>query len=158
MRNAGMRMGETLNLKFNDIDYDRKRITVVSSKTNNYRFIPMNLELYNMVKWLKLNYINPKNQRVILRQPQQRNYLFCNPDGSKLKSIRTSFSKASGKAGVKATPHSLRHTFASHLVMNGVDLVTVKELLGHNSISTKMIYSHLSEEHKAKSLEKLQWR
>jgi len=157
MRNTGMRIGETLNLKFNDINYEKKTIIVRSSKTNNYRVIPMNNELYNMVKWLTLNYINPKNLRVILRQPQQRSCVFCNPDGSKLKGIRTSFSKACSKAGVKATPHSLRHSFASHLVMSGVDLVTVKELLGHSSINTTMIYAHLSEEHKAKSLEKLQW-
>jgi site-specific recombinase XerD len=157
MRNTGMRIGETLNLKFSDINYDNKTIIVRSSKTNNYRVVPMNSELYNILKWLKLNYINPKSQRIILRQPQQRGYVFCNPDGSKLKGIRTSFSKACKKAGVKATPHSLRHTFASHLVMNGVDLVTVKELLGHSSISTTMIYSHLSEEHKARSLEKLPW-
>ena len=157
MLNTGMRRGELLNLRFDDIDYDRKTITVISLKTNNYRIIPMNIELYNIVKWLKLNYVNPKNQKIILRQPQQRNYLFCKPDGTKLKGIRTSFNKACKKAGVSATPHTLRHTFASHLIMNGADLVTIKELLGHSSISTTMIYSHLSEEHKARSIEKLNW-
>lgn len=157
MLSTGMRRGELLNLRFDDIDYDRKRITVISLKTNNYRIIPMNIELYNIVKWLKLNYVNPKNQKIILRQPQQRNYLFCKPDGTKLKGIRTSFNKACKKAGVSATPHTLRHTFASHLIMNGADLVTIKELLGHSSISTTMIYSHLSEEHKARSIEKLNW-
>ncbi|NIQ14325.1 MAG: tyrosine-type recombinase/integrase, partial [Candidatus Dadabacteria bacterium] len=51
------------------------------------------------------------------------------------------------KAGLtRVTPHTLRHTFASHLVMNGVDLTTVQKLLGHTNISTTMIYSHLTED------------
>lgn len=59
------------------------------------------------------------------------------------------------KARVAASLHTLRHTFASHLVMNGADLVTVKELLGHTQINTTMIYSHVSEEHKSREVEKL---
>ena len=51
--------------------------------------------------------------------------------------------------------HTLRHTFASHLVMNGVDLTTVKKLLGHSDIATTMIYSHLADEHVDKAGEKL---
>lgn len=49
------------------------------------------------------------------------------------------------------------YTFSSHLIMNKVDLVTVKEFLGHSSISTTMIYSHLSTQHKINSIEKLHW-
>ena len=51
----------------------------------------------------------------------------------------------------------LHSTFASHLVMNGVDLVSVKELLGHTQISTTMIYAHLSPSYKANTVEKLPW-
>lgn len=129
----------------------------LTSEEINKRVISMNNELYNTLKWLKLNYVMLKNQRVTLRQTQQRNYVFCRYNGIKLKSIKISFLTACRKAGVAATPHTLRHTFASHLVMNGADLVTVKELLGHSSISTTMIYYHLSEEHKARSIEKLPW-
>ncbi|HSG30099.1 MAG TPA: tyrosine-type recombinase/integrase [Thermodesulfobacteriota bacterium] len=155
MLNTGMRIGETLNLRFKDIDYDNRKIMVRSSKTNNFRVIPMNEELFRILRWLKLNYVNFKNQKVTLRQPQQREYLFCHSNGNKLKTIKNSFGVACRKAGVKASLHSLRHTFASHLVMSGIDLVTVKELLGHSSISTTMIYSHISEEHKVRSIEKL---
>ena len=53
--------------------------------------------------------------------------------------------------------HSLRHTFASHLVMSGVDLPTVKKLMGHSDIETTMIYSHLADEHVDKAVEKLEF-
>jgi site-specific recombinase XerD len=155
--NTGIRRHELFNIRFIDIDYDRRTLTVRSSKTNDFRLIPINNELYETLQFLKDNYIHPNTNQILDRTLEQKEYIFCNIDGTKLKSIRTSFGKASKKAGIKATPHTLRHSFASHLVMNGVDLVTVKELLGHSSISTTMIYSHLSEEHKARSIEKLPW-
>jgi len=64
--------------------------------------------------------------------------------------------KLYNKAGIKGyTAHTLRHTFASYLVMSGVDISTIKELLGHSKIETTMIYSHLSSEHLKKAVEKL---
>lgn len=66
MLNTGMRIGEALNLQFEDIDYDKRKILVRSSKTNNFRVIPMNTELYNILRWLKFNYVNMKNHRVTL--------------------------------------------------------------------------------------------
>jgi len=155
--NTGIRRHELFNIRFVDIDYSRRTLTVRSNKTYDFRLIPINNELYKTLHFLKDNYIHPNLNEVIKRTLDQKEYIFCNLDGTRLKSIRTSFIKASKKSGVEATPHTLRHTFASHLVMNRVDLVTVKELLGHSSISTTMIYSHLSEEHKARSLEKLPW-
>ena len=95
--------------------------------------------------------------QVSIRHADQKEYLFCLPDGSRVKSIKNSFKKACTRAGIKATPHTIRHTFASHLVMNQVDLVSIKELLGHTSISTTMIYSHISNEHKSNSVSKLPW-
>lgn len=157
LRNTGMRIGELLNLKFKDIDLDKRIILVRSVKTNNYRVIPINEELSMMLEWLIRYYINPKSFKVSIRHADQKAYLFCLPDGSKIKSIKKSFNKACIKAGIKATPHTLRHTFASHLVMNQVDLVSVKELLGHSSISTTMIYSHVSVEYKEKTVDSLPW-
>jgi len=157
LRNTGMRIGELLNIKFTDIDMANRTVTVSSSKTNDYRIIPMNKELCTLLRLLHAHYIDPRTQTVIPRSSKQMVYLICYPDGKRIKSIRTSFNKACKYAGIKATPHTLRHTFASHLIMNGADLVTVKELLGHTQISTTIIYSHVSEDHLARGVEKLKW-
>jgi len=157
LRNTGMRIGELLNLKFSYIDMTNKAITVRSTKTNNYRLIPMNKELYKLLGLLHAHYINPRTQEVTPRTSSQMVYLICYPDGRRINSIRTSFNKACKKAGVRATPHTLRHSFASHLIMNGADLVSLKELMGHSQISTTIIYSHVSEDHLARGVEKLKW-
>ena len=157
LRNTGMRVGELLRLRLNDIDIDNKSLMVRSTKTNNYRIIPINSELEDTLLWLIHNYVEPRNFTVSLRSDKQSIYLFCHPDGSRIKSIRHSFNNACRRAGIKATVHILRHSFASHLVMNGVDLVSIKELLGHTSINTTMIYSHVSDTHKIKSVAKLPW-
>ena len=75
--------------------------------------------------------------------------VFCNRNGTPYKSFRSAFEKAVRKAGLADfTFHDLRHTFASRLVMSGVDLPTVKELLGHKDISMTLRYTHLSTDHK----------
>jgi site-specific recombinase XerD len=157
LRNTGMRTHELLNLRFSDIDYSKRTVLVRSSKTNSYRIIPLNQENYQTLLWLRDNYPHPNTEKVLPRADHQKQYVFCNLDGSKLQSIKNSFSKACRKAGIKASPHLLRHSFASHLVMNGADLVSVKELLGHSQISTTMIYAHLSDKYKADTVEKLPW-
>ncbi len=157
LRNTGMRIGEVLQLKFTDIDLENNVIIVKSQKTSNYRIVPINYELSEMLEWLSKYYVHPKSMQVSIRHADQKNYLICHPDGSRVTSIKNSFNKACSKAGIKATPHSVRHTFASHLVMNQVDLVSIKELLGHSSISTTMIYSHVSNDYKKKTVSRLPW-
>jgi len=157
LRNTGVRVGELLRLRLNDIDMDNKLILVRSTKTNNYRMIPINSELEDILIWLNRYYVDPRNFKVLLREGRQANYIFCHPDGTRIKSIRHSFNNACKRAGIKATVHTLRHSFASHLVMNGVDLVSIKELLGHSSIDTTMIYAHISNQHKINNVEKLPW-
>ena len=156
-RNTGVRTCELLNLKFSDIDFNNKTLLVRGSKTGDFRVIPMNQELYQVMLWLQDNYPHPNTEKVLPREDYQREYIFCAPDGSKLESIKKGFYNTCKKAGIKAHPHMLRHSFASHLVMNGVDLVSVKELLGHSQISTTMIYAHLSQSYKASTVEKLPW-
>ena len=80
--------------------------------------------------------------------------------GEKVKSVKTAFQKACRKAGLEGVSvHSLRHTFASHLIMAGVPIKTVQVLLGHKSISTTLdIYGHLSPEHIALAINHLPYQ
>ncbi len=81
-------------------------------------------------------------------------HVFARSDGSALRSIRTAWEKAIRRSGIRDFRfHDLRHTFASRLVMAGVDIVTVTELLGHKTISVSMRHAHLSREHKKKAVE-----
>jgi site-specific recombinase XerD len=83
-------------------------------------------------------------------------YVFCKKDGSPYRSIRSAFRRACQRAKLSGvTPHTLRHTFASRLVMAGVDLRTVQELGGWQTIAMVERYSHLSPQHKLKAVERL---
>ena len=134
LRNTGMRMGEVLNLKLCDIDLEDRVLLARSTKTNNFRLIPINMELLDTLKWLLENYMNPCNMNTEKRHHSKDSYLLSHSNRARIKSIKTSFNNACKRAGLRATIHTLRHSFASHLVMNGVDLVSVKELLGHTSV------------------------
>jgi len=96
------------------------------------------------------------NMLLCIKEFNKSDFVFCNEEDGRLKSFRKSFDSAVKRAEIKDFRfHNLRHTFASHLVMNGVDLNTVKELLGHKSIIKTLRYSHLSQDHKAKAVELL---
>jgi integrase len=83
--------------------------------------------------------------------------VFCNVRGKPYRSFRTAFERAVHKAGVEDfTFHDLRHTFASRLVMRGVDLPTVKDLLGHKTIAMTLRYTHLSSDHKQRAMSTLE--
>ena len=132
---TGMRMGEILRLKWEDIDFERGIIEVTETKSGEPRKIPMNNLLTETLRSIKLPCVSP--------------YVFCRTDGRPRKSIRTAFENALKRAGIENFRfHDLRHTFASHLVMAGADLPTVKELLGHKTIEMTMRYAHLSPDHK----------
>jgi len=86
------------------------------------------------------------------------NFVFPDKDGGKSKEkYRRQLIRIAQKTNINNLTkiHSLRHTYASHLVMSGVDLPTVQKLLGHSDIQTTMIYSHLAPDHLADAVEKL---
>lgn len=141
--NTGMRKGEILNLKWQDVDFKRDIIYLLDTKNSDKREIPMN-------KMVKAALINVK------KHPDSA-YIFCNKDGKPYTQIRTSFFTSLKKSGIiNFRFHDLRHTFASHLVMSGIDLNTVRELLGHKSLEMTLRYSHLSPDHKRRAVDKLQ--
>jgi integrase len=80
-------------------------------------------------------------------------YIFTGRNGKPFRDIKGSFASALRKAGIKDFKfHDLRHTFASHLVMEGVDLATIKELLGHKNLTMTLRYAHLAPGHKARAV------
>jgi len=134
--NTGMRRGEIFNLKWSDIDFKRKLINVHKTKNKERKTIPMNVLLVNTF--------------ARVREHSTSEYVFNK------KGIRKDFSNALKCAKITTCRfHDLRHTFASHLVMKGVDMMTVKELMGHKSIKMTERYSHLSQAHKSKAVEQL---
>jgi len=140
--NTGMRRGEILNLKWKDIDFRRGIIYLYQTKNNEKREIPMNEAA--------------KTALIRVRKHPESAYIFCDIGGQPFKNVRKSFWTALKKSGiVNFRFHDLRHTFASHLVMSGVDLNTVRELLGHKSLDMTLRYSHLSPDHKKRAVDVL---
>lgn len=138
--NTGMRKGEILNLKWHDIDFRRGIIYLLRTKNNERREIPMNEAV--------------RIALIKVRKHPDSPYVFCNKKGQPFFDVRTSFSRAIKKAGITNFRfHDLRHTFASHLVMSGVDLNTVRELMGHKSLEMTLRYAHLSPDHKKRAVD-----
>jgi integrase len=137
--NTGMRLGEITALEWKDVDFKRGMISVDNKEdhhTKNYepRTIPMNDQL----------------TEVLAKHPRRLDspYVFARKTGEKFNKIRTSFQNAVKRAKLPHVRfHDLRHTFASHLVMGGVDIRTVQELLGHKDIRVTMRYAHLAPDH-----------
>jgi integrase len=137
--NTGMRLGELTALEWKDIDFKRRIIRVDNKEdhhTKNYqcRTIPINDAL----------------TEVLRKVPRRLNssYVFQHKGGEKFHKMKTGFQNAVKRAGIPHVRfHDLRHTFASHLVMGGVDIRTVQELLGHKDIRMTMRYSHLAPDH-----------
>ena len=137
--NTGMRLGELTALEWKDVDFKRGTLRVDNKEdhhTKNYepRTIPMNDQLIE----------------VLSKHPRRLDspYVFARKGGEKFRKMRTSFENAVKRAGIPHVRfHDLRHTFASHLVMGGVDIRTVQELLGHKDIRVTMRYAHLAPDH-----------
>ena len=137
---TGMRKGEILKLKWEDVDLEQKIIFVRNSKHSMTGEIPLSDHLADAMRNLKF------------KSP----YVFCNEDGKPFVDIKNGFDGAVRRAGIKDF-HDLRHTFASHLVMAGVDLIAVKELPGHKTINITLRYAHLSPMHKRQAIQSLKY-
>jgi integrase len=140
---TGMRAGEQFGLQWADVSLTRKTITLSRTKAGRTRHVPLNSIALAAFKMLK-----PTG---VASGP-----VFLYADGNPLHSIRGWFEPAIEKAGLKDyTWHCNRHTFASRLVMAGVDLRTVAQLMGHSTIQMTMRYSHLAPEHTQTAVERL---
>lgn len=140
---TGVRVSELINIKLDDIDYYNKSIRILG-KGSLERIVFYG----DYVSELLILYIN--GQRKELLNGKQNNYLILNKNGDNITSrgiakiIDNIIKQTSIK--VKVSPHTLRHTFATHLLDNGCDLRSVQELLGHKNINTTEVYTHVTSE------------
>jgi len=132
---SGLRLNELLNLKIADIHSDRMIILVKAGKGNRDRYTILGETIL-------------KDLRLYFREYKPHEYLFEGVSGGKYTgtSVQAIVKKASKKAGIqkKVTPHTLRHSFATHLLENGTDLRYIQSLLGHSSTTTTEIYTHVA--------------
>lgn len=138
---AGLRISEIINLKLEDLHLTMGTLQTLG-KGHKERIVPVGDEA---IKWVNryLEEARPK----LLKQ-KRSNYLFLNFHGNNLtrQGVWKNLKAEVRKAGIQKniTPHTLRHSFATHILENGADLRIVQELLGHADISTTQIYTHLS--------------
>lgn len=141
---SGMRRGEILNLRWGDVNLQARILTVQRSKSGKKRNIPLDDTLFQTLRELPSRFA----KGCVFPSPTNAD----EPVQEIKRQIRNAFRRA-GLEGVRF--HDLRHTFASHLVMNGVDLKTVQELLGHASLTTTQRYAHLAPAHRTKAVKVL---
>ena len=135
---TGVRVSELVNMKYEDIDYNNKRIRVLG-KGNKERIVYFGDYAMEALKEYMSTHEKNKN-----------GYVFTNSKGGQLtdRGVRFIIDKIMSKLSVKVhvTPHVLRHTFATDMLNNGCDIKVVQELLGHASLKTTEIYTHVSNE------------
>lgn len=141
---TGMRVSELVSLRISELDLDKGEV-VIKGKGNKERVVFLPEDILEDIKFY------------IQKRKKNSNFLFLNRKGKLLtdKGIRLLVEKYAKKVipYKKITPHTLRHTFATHLLTNGADLRSVQELLGHTKLSTTQIYTHLTKENLKKVYE-----
>ena len=137
---TGMRRGELISIQLSDVALSDKLIKVIG-KRNKERFVPL---LASVIKTMS-RYLELRKEVA-----SASHFLFLTEKGNKLyetlvyRVVNSYFSNASSKE--KKSPHLLRHSFATHLLNEGADLNSVKELLGHASLASTQVYTHNSVE------------
>jgi integrase/recombinase XerD len=136
---CGLRVSELVNLRLTDIHYNNEYI-IVTGKGNKQRLVPISRKALKEIDIYKYD-------RNMLQVIRDQNILFLNRRGGKLTRamIFTIIRELAAKAGVmkKISPHTFRHSFATHMINAGADLRAVQEMLGHESIMTTEIYTHI---------------
>ncbi|MCD6229482.1 MAG: site-specific integrase [Candidatus Diapherotrites archaeon] len=130
----GLRVSEVVNLKLADFDFDRDMVKICSAKGNKDRYVML-------PKGLKSNLIS----YIELEKPEK--YLFSGRKAKyTIKSVQKIFANSLRKTGIKkkASCHTLRHSFATHLLEQGIDIRYIQSLLGHSRLQTTQIYTHVA--------------
>lgn len=149
---CGLRVSEIVDLTLSDLFLDQSVIRV-TGKGDKQRLVPIS---YNAMHYLVL-YLQQRSASNI--DSQHENVVFLNQNGRKLTRIMIFYiiRDLAVKTGInkKISPHTLRHSFATHLIQGGADIRAVQEMLGHSSILTTEIYTHLELDDLRKAIEKL---
>jgi integrase len=146
---TGMRVGELINLEWEDIDLGQGQINIRpklgwSPKAGKERSIPLSGRVRDLLS----------------NMDRKHAHIFHSKTGNMVNRnhLREAFVRACRRANIENTTlHTLRHTFASQLVMKGIDLYTVSQLLGHSDLKSTQIYSHLSQDHLKSAVERLEF-
>jgi site-specific recombinase XerD len=143
--NTGLRYGELAGLESSAVDFRVKVLTVTgrTSKGAKTRHVPLNTEVLDVLtRWRG--------------EGAGKGLVFANPDGSRIGSVKTAWFAVLADAGINDFRwHDLRHTFASKLVQRGVDLVVVRDLLGHGEFALTLRYAHLEPTQKTEAVARL---
>jgi integrase/recombinase XerD len=138
---AGLRVSEITGLKINEVDSKRMVIYIRQSKGRKDRQVMLSERLLVML-------------RAYYKEYKPKVWLFEGHHGEQYssRSLQLVIQQAKKKAGIhkKGSIHALRHSFATHLLEGGTDLISIKELLGHNSLNTTLCYTHVSKKHISK--------
>ncbi|MGE3468350.1 MAG: tyrosine-type recombinase/integrase, partial [Pyrinomonadaceae bacterium] len=135
---SGLRVSEAANVKIRDIDLDAGILTT-TGKGSKTRRVPVGA---SAVEWIKSYLVLRRKKEYI-----ENNNLFVSPAGSRInrQTIHASIARHATSCGLEGvSPHTLRHSFATHLVQNNADIRSVQQMLGHADISTTQIYTHIT--------------
>lgn len=139
---TGMRKNEILSLKWGECDFTRQIIRIINTKNKETRSIPM----HDLVR----------DTLIAIPKHPDSPYIFYKNNGEPFINVRKSFDKLLKACRIdKFRFHDMRHTYASQLAMSGVDLNTIRELLGHKSLQMTLRYAHLSPDHKRRAVDSL---
>ncbi|MFA4663155.1 tyrosine recombinase XerA [Pyrococcus kukulkanii] len=147
MYGAGLRISELCNLRKEDVDFENSLLRVRGGKGGKDRVIPLPKDLLEEIR----RYINARKD--------DSPYLFVEKRRKKKdrlspKTVWRIVKMYGEKAGIKLTPHQLRHSFATHMLESGVDIRIIQELLGHANLSTTQIYTKVTAKHLREAVER----
>lgn len=147
---SGLRVSELVGLDISSIDM-QESLARIQGKGNKERIVPIGDKAMKVL----MEYLQERDELRILKDP---NAIFVNKNGTRLtaRSVQRLVSKVTGATGLNkmATPHTLRHSFATHMLGAGADLRSIQELLGHKSLSTTQRYTHVGVDELSKIYDK----
>jgi integrase len=151
---TGARAGEIFNIKKQDVDFENELIALRDTKNTETRYAPMTVEVKKMLKRRIENLHSNDNKEP---SDNSNSYIFTDKDGNKINEVSNAFNRIVNDLGFnngvtdprqRVVFHTLRHTFASWLAIQGTPLYTIAKLMGHKSIAMSERYAHLSPDHK----------